>query len=140
MLSKIAALWWFALLVLVPACAITLYRQITPAKPEPVDPLQDPSLFRSARLPDWISIYTLRIPIIALLSIVLLYPLVSFLLSPPIWITMPKLISIALAGFCLGFGILLALYKLKALQGFWRKKWLPVGVLLIIEIVLLVVQ
>jgi EpsD family peptidyl-prolyl cis-trans isomerase len=33
MLSKIAVLWWFSLLVLVPACAITLYRQITPAKP-----------------------------------------------------------------------------------------------------------
>jgi hypothetical protein len=53
---------------------------------------------------------------------------------------MPKLTSIALAGFCLGFGIVLALYKLKAMHGFWRKKWLPVGVLLIIEIVLLVVQ
>jgi len=140
MLSKIAALWWFALLLLVPACAITLYRQITPASSDPIDALQDADLFRAARLPDWMSIYTLRIPIIALLSIVLLYPLVSFLLSPPIWITIPKLTSIALAGLCLGFGIVLALYKLKALHGFLRKKWLPVGVLLIIELVLLIIQ
>ena len=139
-LSKVAAVWFLALLVLVPACALTLYRQITPATLDAVDTLQDADLFRAARLPGWVNLYTLRIPIIAVLCVVLLYPLVHFFLSPPIWITLPKLIRIALLGVCLGFAIVLALYKLKPLHCLWRKKWLPVGVLLVIELVLLATQ
>ena len=137
--AKIIAAWIFALLIFVPACAINLYRQITPPT-KPNFTLQDADLFRAAQLPSWMSVYTLRIPIILIISAILLAPLVSFLLSPPAWITVSKLVSIALIGLCLGVFTILVLYKLKPLHWFWRKKWIPVGVLIAVEIVIFIIS
>ena len=138
--AKIIAAWIFALLIFVPACAINLYCQITPPTPDREFTLQDADLFRAAQLPSWMSVYTLRIPIILIISAILLAPMVSFLLSPPAWITISKLLSTALIGLCLGLFTILALHKLKPLHWFWRKKWIPVGVLIAVEIVIFIVS
>jgi len=122
----------FALAILGPAWALNLYRQIPPPAPDSQFTCQDATLFRAAQLPSWISAYTLRIPIILMLSGVLLAPHLTFLQSPL------ALLSVALFRLCQGGFITLALYRFKPLHCFWGKRWIPDEVLLVAELILFI--
>ena len=139
-LSKIITVWFFALFILVPVCAVVLYHQITPSVRKSRFKTQISKSLSAARPPSWFNPYSMRLLIAILLSTVLLAPSVYFLLSLPVWVTLGLLIKALLVGLFLGFSIVFALYKLKPLHSFWKRKWLPAIVLLTIEAILLILQ
>lgn len=136
MSQQAAIVWLFALLILVPASIATLYFQITPSTESDFRPQED-TMFSAARLPPWFNLYTFRIPILAILAIILLYPLIGFVFTPPAWLTMSRLMRIGIAGLVFGVGVVALLSKIQPLLWVWRKKWIPTLILFFINLLVI---
>ncbi len=135
--QQAATLWLFALLILVPAGIGALYFQITPPTEPDFRPQED-TMFRAAQLPPWFSLYTFRIPILAILAVILLYPLIAFVFTPPAWLTMSRLMRIGIAGLVFGVGVVALLFKIQPLHWVWRKKWIPTLLLFAVNLLVII--
>ena len=125
------AAWNFALLVLVPACVTSLFKQIVAKKSEQKLSLGEELVAAPHPL---LAITDWRIPILVTLPIALFTPLFLFLSDLPMWMTGLRFMSSLIMGISFGAGLVVMIWKLKPLNYLFQNKWVAVLGLLAIDL------
>ena len=131
--SKISTAWYFALMALIPAAAILFYKT---NKPVPVEKSVHDLANFSAEPLFKVTLHTLRIPFLLILSIWLLAPMFEFFSSPPVWVTLQTLITLAFSGLAVGIAIDVVLWKLPIVKKIPYRGWIALIALIVGRLVL----